>query len=193
MIIRSLTCCNKTVLDAMIDSTSLGFINDLTSEPKGFELYNYQDSCNWAVSEKYLQQRMVNDQLPNLEYRYNYVFAETPGASFLIKTLAPLLHFEQVHTAGYYPFGFTGWHADRHLQGWNIMMSYSPTAQGFFRYLNSDGNIVTKYDTPGWNIFYSKIEQHSWHCAQADSARFTFLLYFSNQDSCENAVNFIEN
>ncbi len=193
MIIRSLNCCNKAVLDAMIASASLGFINGLSSESKGFELDNYQNACDWAVSELYLQQRITNDQLPNLEYRHNYVFSETTGASFLIDTLAPLLHFEQVHTAGYCPFGFTGWHADRHLQGWNIMMTYSPEAKGFFRYLDAQGNIITRYDTPGWNIFYSQINQHSWHCAQATSARFTFLLYFPNQELCESAVNFIEN
>jgi len=81
----------------------------------------------------------------------------------------------------YYPSGgFMSWHNNWNCAGYNILLSWSETGNGFFSYKDpKTGNIVKILDSPGWTAkvgyFGSRDEPESifWHCARSYEPRLT--------------------
>lgn len=82
----------------------------------------------------------------------------------------------------YYPAGgYMGWHNNHNCPGWNILLSYSPNGDGYFRYIEPiTQKLVSLHDKPGWfaKVGYfggnSEPDKLFWHCARAYSPRLTF-------------------
>jgi hypothetical protein len=81
----------------------------------------------------------------------------------------------------YYPKdGFMGWHNNWNCPGYNILLSYTQTGNGFFRYRDPvTKEIVTMNDEPGWTVkagYYGDKHEDDkiyWHCARAYEERLT--------------------
>ena len=52
----------------------------------------------------------------------------------------------------YPPDGFIGWHNNADAPGYNLIFTWSETGDGWFKYVDHDGNIQTIYDTKGWSL-----------------------------------------
>ena len=133
-----------------------------------------------------------------IEYSYNAIVGESEGGAYLFNKLKPLTDFDEYYTSGYDPRGFVGWHSDGDIGGWYIMMTYNSQGQGFFRYYDKDtDSVVTMPDTPGWMVRAMELpndpERVFWHCAAADSPRFTFILLFKDHAKFVAAVKLFEN
>jgi hypothetical protein len=76
--------------------------------------------------------------------------------------------------------GFMGWHNNWNASGYNILLSYSQTGNGFFRYLDPvTKEIVTMEDKPGWTCkvgYYGRGREPDkvyYHCAGSYEPRIT--------------------
>jgi hypothetical protein len=73
-----------------------------------------------------------------------------------------------------------GWHNNWNASGYNILLSYSKTGNGFFRYLDPiTKEIVTMEDKPGWTCkvgYYGRGREPDkvyYHCAGSYEPRIT--------------------
>lgn len=106
--------------------------------------------------------------------------------------------FTAVHA--YYPAdGFMGWHCNWDTPGYNILLSYSENDQGFFKYTDKGGNIVTMYDSPGWSAkvgyFGGKdegAENIVWHCAGSKLPRQTLGFVIPDRDMWQMMIDDID-
>lgn len=85
----------------------------------------------------------------------------------------------------YPPGGFVGWHTNYNASAYQVLFTWSKTANGYFRYLdNETGEIVTIQDKVGWQArhFYFGPEEephnHCWHSAYAGDERITLAYKF---------------
>ena len=97
----------------------------------------------------------------------------------------------------YYPEnGYMGWHDNHNCPGYNILVSYNRTGQGFFRYIDPVSNeVITLNDVCGWNAkigyFGSETEydKRIWHCARAYSPRLTLGFVIPDKEMWEMMVD----
>lgn len=79
----------------------------------------------------------------------------------------------------YPPGGFMGWHDNRNVPGYNILLSYTKNGNGWFKF-KENGETVTLHDKPGWNVkvgYYGgedEEENQVRHCARSYEERLTF-------------------
>lgn len=78
------------------------------------------------------------------------------------------------------PSGFMGWHHNANCPGYNILLSYNKEGNGYFKYQDPlTKEFVTLHDKAGWNIkvgYFGSWEEPNkqvWHCARANTDRFT--------------------
>jgi len=52
----------------------------------------------------------------------------------------------------YPPEGYIAWHNNADAPGYNLIYSWSETGEGWFKYVDEEGNTQTIYDTKGWSL-----------------------------------------
>ena len=89
-------------------------------------------------------------------------------------------HESVEHCSGmflYPPGGYCGWHTNSDTPGERIYISWCKDAKkSFFRYIDSfTGEMVTKYESQGWNVNRFQIPGDAllWHCVYSDTVRFS--------------------
>lgn len=107
----------------------------------------------------------------------------------------------------YPPEGYIAWHTNWNVPGYNILMTYNPDGDGYFRFVDPSGaqghkpnglnkgdnksleqNIITIPDKPGWSMkvgYYGKKEEHDkilWHSAYSKTPRINlgYVVYDVN-------------
>ena len=88
----------------------------------------------------------------------------------------------------YYPKdGLTGWHTNWNANAYQVLLTWSETGAGFFRYRNpASGEIVTVQDTAGWSCrhyYFGRHDEpdaHCWHGCYTECERFTLAYKFCN-------------
>jgi len=88
--------------------------------------------------------------------------------------------FSAVHVF-YKPDCFMSWHCNWDCPGYNVLLSYNKTGNGFFRYQDPvTKEIVNMEDTPGWSCKVGYFGGHDeedkifWHTAGSYEPRITF-------------------
>lgn len=195
MTINSIIIKNKKVLDILRETQIRDF--DVHCRPKGFYEKDYTAVSKFAVSDSYLQKRLNSDNI-NIEFAYNNIIGDTVAGKYLLENLKPLLNFGRYYTSGYDPIGFVGWHDDKDIFGYYVMLTYAKDTKGFFRYRDTETKeIITLADTNDWQVRIVKIgnqiEDIFWHCAYTESPRYTFLLHYDDQTKFNNAIKLLEN
>jgi len=116
-------------------------------------------------------------------------------------------------TAFYLPGGFIPWHHNANAPGYNLLLHYSQTGEGWF-YTEHDGKIVEYKDKPReWiaraGVFKQgvpftenrrsetyemakDVNDLSWHAAKTECNRFTLSTIINNRDMWENLIAEIE-
>lgn len=81
--------------------------------------------------------------------------------------------------------GFCSWHNNANVPGWGIMMSWSETGEGDFRYLNEKDEVIVVQDKKGWSNFkhfyfgnYLEPEKLVYHASSNDCLRYTMAFNF---------------
>lgn len=97
----------------------------------------------------------------------------------------------------FYPAGgYMGWHTNWNAHGYNILLSYSKTGNGFFRYKNPllNRKIVTMDDRPGWSCkvgYFGNKQEHSdiyYHCAGSYEPRITLGFIVPHKEMWEDMI-----
>lgn len=96
----------------------------------------------------------------------------------------------------YYPKdGFMSWHNNWNASGYNILISYSPTGNGFFKYLDPiTKDVVTMEDRVGWSCkvgYYGKGREPDkvyYHCAGSNEDRITLGFVIPHLEMWRNMI-----
>ena len=82
--------------------------------------------------------------------------------------------------------GYMSWHNNANASGYNILISYNKTGDGWFRYQDpTTKEIVTLQDRPGWAVkvgyfgSFGEPDKIFWHCPNTfneDRLSFGFVL-----------------
>jgi hypothetical protein len=96
----------------------------------------------------------------------------------------------------YYPKdGFMGWHNNWNASGYNILLSYSPTGNGFFKYLDpKTKELVTMKDKAGWACkvgYYGRGREPDkvyYHCAGSYEDRLTLGFVIPHLELWRNMI-----
>ena len=156
--------------------TSQEYLNIVDKEThEGFpeEVYGIDLATTYEISEEY------REKLRQLDRVLNPIFASKFNAVKM-----------------YYPkSGFMGWHNNWNCPGYNILLSYTKTGNGFFRYRNPvTKEITTINDTPGWSVkagyYGDKHEDNKvyWHCARAYEERLTLGYVIPDENMWQMAL-----
>jgi len=96
--------------------------------------------------------------------------------------------------------GFMGWHNNWNAHGYNILLSYSPTGNGFFRYMDPlTKEIVNMPDKPGWTCkvgYYGRGREPDkvyYHCAGSHEPRITLGFVVPHLEIWRNMIEDISN
>jgi len=96
--------------------------------------------------------------------------------------------------------GFMGWHNNWNAHGYNILLSYSPTGNGFFRYMDPlTREIVNMPDKPGWTCkvgYYGRGREPDkvyYHCAGSHEPRITLGFVVPHLEIWRNMIEDISN
>lgn len=191
--VETITIKNKNILDVLSIGTTMDLLGNSISRSRGFVETEYDLIRDYSVSSSYLQERLQRDN-PKIEYSHNLIIGDTEGGKYILDNLKNILNYDGYYTSGYHQKGFVGWHSDTDIFGYYIMLSYSTTGDGFFRYYE-DSEVKTIPDTEGWMVRIMKLgktEQDSiWHCAICNCSRYTFLLRFDSNEKYQQALNIV--
>jgi hypothetical protein len=192
-VIDSIEIKNPKIQEVLDRGTNMDLLGNSVSRSRGFVESEYELIRDYSVSESYLNVRL-KDTYPKIEYSHNLIIGDTLGGKYILDNLKSILEYDGFYTSGYDTRGFVGWHSDTDIFGWYIMLSYSTTGDGFFRYYE-DSQIKTIPDTKGWMVRIMKLgktEQDAiWHCAICNCTRYTFLLRFDSFEKYERALNIV--
>ena len=98
-------------------------------------------------------------------------------------------------TSYYPPKGFVGWHTNWNAFGWQMIITWSESGDGYFSYYDKKKDeIVTEYDVKGWQARWYRFgrkdepEHHCWHTAWTECPRFTlaFKYPYKNVDEYQS-------
>jgi len=192
--ILNLDVQNTEILAILNSAANMNLRDNADTKSRGFEHDEYDIISQYAVSKSYLNERMKNDS-SRIAYATNSIIGETTGGKYLLDSLLPILNYETFYTSGYDPKGFVGWHSDTDIFGYYIMLSYSESGDGLFRYF-SGSDIITLQDNKGWMVrmmtLGSTKDDAVWHCASTNCPRYTFLLHFNDKEKYNKAVKIIQ-
>lgn len=80
--------------------------------------------------------------------------------------------------------GYMGWHTNANAPGYNLLLSWSETGAGYFKYQDlDDGKMVIAQDNPGWTCkvgYFGNFQEPDkmlWHCANAEHEERVTLGY----------------
>lgn len=173
----------QTVLDGFTDwffeqDRSKIVLKNQPDENEYYTSEEYHDSIYWDMH--------IGFPEPHASYGNDLAGAHTTPESWrptvlkLNKDLNNLLCSKFNAVMMYYPAGgYIGWHDNRNVPGYNILLSYTKNGKGWFKF-KENGETVTLHDKPGWNVkagYYGSSVQKAFqvrHCARAYEERLTF-------------------
>lgn len=129
---------------------------------KGFEGLKWDDEINGIPEIKDKTKKLNSDLIEFLSCRNNALNALYP------------------------PGGFISWHNNANAQGYNIIITYSETGEGWFDYWDMDKKErVRIQDKPGWQAKmtyfgpYDSPDKLCYHAAYTDCYRLTIAFVFA--------------
>ena len=160
--------------------------------------FDKEEIYNLSTSLDYLQdiKKRGHSGLPQISYsnivrRYKFDQAWVKmklGRYFRVKYMTLLCYYP--------PFGCIGWHSNYDASGYTLLLTWSETGEGFFRYQDPvSEEIITIPDRKGWNVKLGKlgntVEDELWHCASTKCRRASIGMIFNNKEEQELAKEFI--
>lgn len=99
----------------------------------------------------------------------------------------------------YPPKGYIGWHNNANARGWNLIFTWSEKGDGWFRYINKEGEEITIPDKKGWQLKagyfadYGEDVPVCYHAASTNCWRITqsFIVTKENKPFWEDCIDYI--
>jgi hypothetical protein len=138
---------------------------------------------------------MKPDNHKNLPIEYRQKFME------LSDELRLELAFESnALSQKYPPNGYIGWHNNANARGYNLIFTWSETGDGWFKYINEDGEEITIPDKKGWSLKagyfagYDEDVPTCYHTAYTNCWRVTQSFVVSdNKEFWKDCIEYITN
>ena len=165
--------------------------------------YNDEDAENW-VSDQYMEEIIKmgrgHDGFPKILKGYSGLKHEDERRpqGKVIKDASTRLNSKIIEfcsarnnalNACYPPGGFIAWHNNANAPGYNIIITYSETGEGWFDYWDIEKKErVRIQDKPGWQAKmtyfgpYDQPENLVYHAAYTDCYRITVAFVFAEAD-----------
>jgi len=90
----------------------------------------------------------------------------------------------------YPPGGFIGWHNNANASGFNVLLTWSETGEGYWQHIDPDTKeLITIPDVKGWQCkagYYGRYDEANkvlYHCAATDCWRMTIAFVFNAEES----------
>lgn len=159
------------------------------------KLLNARNISDYYVSEDYAKEivnkGVYHTGLPEKQYLWNIADDLNKSEELInfLKKLPMLLCGKQMAALSYYPpGGYIGWHNNANVPGYNLILTWSKTGDGYFTYINSENEFVKIKDKPGWSAKccyfapYTEPEKVCYHMAYTDCDRLTFAMIFGKNE-----------
>lgn len=192
VIVNKVEIKNEKILN-FLNKQNLCDIIDLGSIRK--KLLNARNISDYHVSEEYakeiINKGVYHDGYPEHKYLWNINEDLNKSEELMnfAKKLPILLCGAQMTAFSYYPpGGYIGWHNNANASGYNLILTWSKTGDGYFSYVNSENEFVKIKDKPGWSAKccyfapYTEPEKVCYHTAYTDCDRFTFAMIFDKNE-----------
>ena len=122
----------------------------------------------------------LNTNLAEWDNQQGYIVAKPRFVSVRKKM------FDTNALSAVYPAnGYMSWHTNADAPGYNVLLTWSETGNGFFKYQDPiTKEIVTMPDKPGWNCkvgyfgSYNETDKIFWHCCGTAELRITVAWIF---------------
>lgn len=135
------------------------------------------DYAKQYVCEDHLNEHIGSDiPIGADQYKRNINF-DAMDRFNLIQELSNMFDGHSIQLSGnflYPPGGFMSWHTNSNTPGDRVYLTYTTESdKSFFRYRNSDGDIITSYDKSGWTMRRFRVDSSDllWHCVYSDTFR----------------------
>lgn len=100
----------------------------------------------------------------------------------------------------YPPKGYIGWHHNGNAPGYNLILTYNPTGDGWFKYYDmKTKQIVTMKDQIGWSVkvgYYGRqdteVDKIFWHAAYTNSPRLTLSFVMNHKHMWNDVIDDIQ-
>lgn len=192
------------------DLSILGFKN--IENPNDYQFFCSTERLNDLKSQKILEQAddaicislsktslselnsKLNTNLADWDEQKGYIVAR-PRFVSVRKQM-----FDNNALAAVYPAnGYMSWHTNADAPGYNVLMTWSETGKGFFRYQDPiTKEIITMHDKPGWNCKVGYFGKHTetdklfWHCCGTEELRVTVAWVFPTLEAAESFQNKVQ-
>lgn len=120
----------------------------------------------------------------------------------ILYKLTNILTAKRNALAAYYPKGgYIGWHTNWNAPGYNVLLTWSETGDGYFEYWDTEKEEVVRIqDEKGWNCkvgYYGKNVPEEkgrelWHCAYTNCERLTFAYVIPDEFMWEGMIDDLE-
>jgi hypothetical protein len=150
---------------------------------------------------KYTREETLKSFMDNKEHigfpEQGYAFQVSYGVKYRPEIFEPLMKhakfdlprmlgaFSNALTSYYPKGGFVGWHTNWNASGYQLVLSWSESGDGYFSYYdNKTKEIVTLPDKKGWNARWYRFGRKGepdhvcWHSAWTNCPRFTLAFRF---------------
>jgi hypothetical protein len=136
----------------------------------------------------------LNTNLAEWDNQRNYIVAKPRFVTERKKM------FDTNALSAVYPAnGYMSWHTNADASGYNVLLTWSETGNGFFKYQDPiTKEIVTMPDKPGWNCKvgyfggYREKDKLFWHCCGTAELRITVAWIFPTLEASLNFQNAIQ-
>lgn len=183
-----------------LDFTSMEYLQKaMEIEKKCTGTFEYPRASKVAGREWYYSGILTDKRSKEVMSKYGGKFANGQTLDEAVKTIRK--HTRKLsrylgaqHSALfsiYPPYGGVGWHTNSNASGLNVLFSYNPTGEGWFKIRDREtGEIVTYPDHKGWFVkvgYFSpvtdrdNVENQDWHCCwNGDCLRVSVAYIFKD-------------
>jgi len=173
------------------------------------EISANQGNVPIGAGEYYCQQKHLFDMMDNPDDHegfpeHAYGFQVSHGAKSHPEIFEPLKMWTKNElvrmfgannnslTSYYPPNGYVGWHTNWNAFGYQMILTWSESGDGYFSYYdNETKSIVTHHDRTGWQARWYRFgrkdepKHHCWHAAWTNCPRFTLAFKFPYGEDTE--------
>lgn len=202
---RSFSIKNKRILNLLDEYQK--FV--MSSDPSSMKLID-DDVADYWVSEKYMRHiiRMGRDHIGSPESAKSYPLKsdwheDNPDYQKEFDRISNSLREElsvqsNALSQCYPPNGYIAWHNNANAPGYNLIFSWSETGDGWFKYVNQGGDVITMKDSKGWTLkagyfaSYDEVRKPCYHAAYTNCWRITQSYVVSpNREWWEDCLEYI--
>ena len=213
---RKINLRNKRVIDTLNEFTEFCFSRDRSMMQDEKNILSFKEPYEHTVTHEFLKEEMSKGleghsgfppsmkgvELQEFWASQFYDAEWNEAVNKILHDLTMILTAKRNALAAYYPKGgYIGWHTNWNAPGYNVLLTYSETGEGYFEYWDMEKKKVVRIpDEKGWQCkvgYYGKdvpeeADLAMWHAAYTDCERLTFAYVIPDEFMWEGMIEDLE-